>query len=107
ITTPKLDQMFYLTDFREHNVYDTELNLQTLLASQTIPQLIGKRLFEMAASLKLMYTTLDVFLPVAVWGGLLLILWRRDRERLLILAPTLILLGGVFVFYTVFVPFKS
>jgi hypothetical protein len=54
-----------------------------------------------------MYTTLDVFLPVAVAGGLLLLLAARDRERLLTLAPALILLGGVFVFYTVFVPLKS
>lgn len=107
ISTPKLDQMFYLTDFRQHFVYDTELSLQTLLASQTPAQLIGKRLFEMAASLKLMYTTLDVLLPVAVWGGLLLLIWSRDRDRLLTLAPTLILLGGVFVFYTAFVPLKS
>src|SRR5690606_12299715 len=90
-----------------HFVYDTELSLQTLLASQTPAQLIGKRLFEMAASVKLMYTTLDVFLPVAVAGGLLLVLAARDRQRLLTLAPTLILLGGVFVFYTIFVPLKS
>jgi 4-amino-4-deoxy-L-arabinose transferase-like glycosyltransferase len=107
ISTPKLEQMFYLTDYREHNVYSTELNLQTLLASQTPLQLIGKRLFEMAASIKLMYTTLDVFLPVAVAGGLLLLFAARDRDRFLTLAPTLILLGGMFVFYTVLVPFKS
>lgn len=106
-TTPKLDDMFYLTDFREHFVYDTELSLQTLLASQTPAQLIGKRLFEMAASAKLLYTMLDVFLPVAVAGGLLMLLAARDRDRLLTLAPALILLGGAFVFYTVLVPLKS
>lgn len=107
ISTPKLDYMFYLTDFRDHWVYSTELNLQTLLASQTPAQLIGKRLFEMAASAKLLYTQLDVFLPVAVFGGLLLLLRARDREKWLTLAPALILLGGVFVFYTTLVPFKS
>lgn len=109
ITTRNLDDMFYLTDFRDHYIYDTDLNLQTLLASQTPAQLIAKRLFEMAASAKIMYTTLDVFLPVAVLGGLLLLLlaYRNEREKLLTLAPTLILLGGVFVFYTIFVPFKS
>ncbi len=106
-TTPRLGDMFFLTDFREHFVYDTELSLETLLASQTPAQLIGKRLFEMAASAKILYTTLDVFLPVAVAGGLLLVLAARDRDRLLILAPTLILLGGAFVFYTLLVPFKS
>jgi hypothetical protein len=107
LTTPKLGYMFFLTDYREHYVYSTKLSLNTLLESQSPAQLIGKRLFEMAASVKLMYTTLDVFLPVAVAGGLILLVVTRDRERLLILAPTLILLGGFFFFYTVLVPFKS
>jgi 4-amino-4-deoxy-L-arabinose transferase-like glycosyltransferase len=107
LTTPKLDYMFFLTDYREHYVYSTKLSLNTLIHSQTIGQLVGKRLFEMAASVKLMYTTLDVFLPVAVVGGLILLMVSRDRDRLLILAPTLILLGGFFFFYTILVPFKS
>jgi 4-amino-4-deoxy-L-arabinose transferase-like glycosyltransferase len=107
LTTPKLGYMFFLTDYREHYVYSTKLSLNTLLESQTPAQLIAKRLFEMAASVKLMYTTLDVVLPVAVAGGLILLVVARDRDRLLILAPTLILLGGFFFFYTVLVPFKS
>ncbi|RMF77684.1 MAG: hypothetical protein D6737_16975 [Chloroflexi bacterium] len=106
-TTPKVSQMFFLTDFREHYVYDDDITLATLLEKQTIPQLIGKRLFEMAASAKLMYTTLDIFLPIPVLGGLLLLIYRRDRDRLLILAPALILLLGVYLFYTILVPFKS
>jgi len=107
LTTPKIEYMFFLTDYREHFVYDTELSLQTLLASQTPQQLIGKRLFEMAASLKIMYTTLDIFLPIALTGGLLLLLWGRDRGRWLALSPALLLLAGFFIFYTVLVPFKS
>lgn len=106
-TTPKLEYMFFLTDFREHYVYRQELSLQTYLSSQSLDQLIGKRLFEMAATIKLMVVTLGSFLPVAVSGGLLLILIRRDRDRLLTLAPTLILLGGIIFFYTVLVPLKS
>jgi hypothetical protein len=107
ISTPKLDSMFYLTDYLDHYVYSRELSLQTLLASQTVSQLIGKRLFEMAATIKLMYTTLGMFLPVAVVGGGVLLIRGRDRDRLMTLAPTLILLGGFFFFYTVLVPFKS
>ncbi len=102
-----MSNMFFLTDYRDHYVYSTQLSLTTLLDQQTPRQLISKRLFEMAASLKIMVTTLDMFLPVAVAGGLLLLLAARDRDRLLILAPTLILLGGFFVFYTLLVPFKS
>jgi hypothetical protein len=106
-TTPNLDQMFYLTDFREHFVYDSEISLQTLLEKQTPAQILGKRLFEMAASLKIIYTTLDVFLPVAVFGGLLLLLAARDRERWLTITPALLFLAGVYLFYTLLVPLKS
>ncbi len=106
-STTDTSTMFFLTDIREHYVYSTDLTLERMLERQTPRQLIGKRLFELAASLKLMYTTLDIALPVAVWGGLLLLLLTRDRERLLVLAPTLILLAGFYVFYAVLVPYKS
>ena len=107
ISTPKVDEMFFLVDYRDHYHYAGVFDLQSLLQRQTIPQLIGKRLFEMAASLKLMYTNLDVFLPVAVAGGLILLIAARDRRRALALAPALILMLGYFVFYTVLAPLKS
>ncbi len=107
ISTPKVDEMFFLVDYRDHYHYAGVFDLQSLLQRQTIPQIIGKRLFEMAASLKLMYTTLDVFLPIAVAGGLILLIAARDRKRGLILAPALILMLGYFVFYSVLAPLKS
>jgi 4-amino-4-deoxy-L-arabinose transferase-like glycosyltransferase len=103
-TTPNLDRMFFLTDFRDHYAYGREFNLQTLLQTQTIGQIITKRLFEMAASLKILYTALDVFLPVAVAGGFILLIAARDRRRWFTLAPTLILLGGMYLFYTLLLP---
>ena len=105
--TPNLNRTFFLTDFRDHYAYGRELTWDTLRASQTWGQIIGKRLFELAASVKIMFTTLDIVLPVAIGGGLLLLLARRDADRLLILAPTLILLGGLFVFYGVLAPYGS
>lgn len=105
--TPNLNRAFFLTDFRDHYAYGRELSWDTLRASQTWREIIGKRVFELAASVKLMFTTLDIVLPVAISGGLLLLLARRDTDRLLILAPTLILLGGMFVFYGVLSPYGS
>lgn len=107
ISTPTTANMFFLTDYRDHYVYDRALGLDHLLETQTPAQIIGKRLFEIAASLKLMITTLDVVLPVAVIGGAALILLARDREKLLTAAPALILLLGFFVFYTILAPYKS
>jgi len=106
-TTPNTERMFFLTDYRDHYRYRDEFSLETMLERQTPAQLVAKRLFEMGASIKLMYTTLDQLLPVAVAGGLLLLVAARDRQRLVALAPALILLLGYFVFYTVLVPYKS
>lgn len=106
-TTPHLSRMFFLTHHDEHFAYDDDFTLETMLAAQTIPQLLAKRAFEFLASLKLMITTFDIFLPVAVWGGLLLIMARRDKDRLLILAPTLLLIVGFLIFYPILIPMKS
>lgn len=105
-STPTTMSMFFLTDVRDHYLYHAgDLSLQTYLASVPPAEMIGKRLFEMAAGIKMMITTLDVLLPVLVIGGALLL--TRDRPRWRSLLPTVILLAGVFVFYTMLVPYKS
>lgn len=105
VTPRETQYMYFFTDQRDHYAYQREFSLETMLAQQTPAQLVGKRLFEMAAAAKVMYTSLDIFLPVAVIGGLILAV--RDRQCLLVLTPTLIFLLGAFVFYTVFVPYKA
>jgi hypothetical protein len=107
LSTPTTSNMFFLTDYLDHYFYDRNLTLDGYLASQTLGQIIGKRVFEIAASIKIMITTLDVFLPVAVIGGGWLVLRARSGEHWLTLAPTLILLLGFFAFYPILVPFKS
>jgi 4-amino-4-deoxy-L-arabinose transferase-like glycosyltransferase len=107
MSPPGLSSMFFYTAQAEDFAYDRQFTLQTMLASQTIPQLIGKRLFELAASVKLSYTALDVFLPVALYGGLILLVMARDHERLVLLAPALIWLVAIFITYPILVPFKS
>ncbi len=104
-STPTMMNMFFLTDVNDHYIFDAHLSLQTYFASVSPAQMIGKRLFEMAAGVKMMITTLDGVLPVLVIGGGLLLL--RDRPRWRALAPTAILLLGVFVFYTILVPYKA
>ncbi|MBL8133599.1 MAG: glycosyltransferase family 39 protein [Anaerolineae bacterium] len=106
-TTPQARQMVYYTRLLDLYNYEREFSLETMLADQTPAQLIGKRLFELAAAFKLMYTTLDLFLPVAVFGGLALILIARDRRRMFTLAPALILLVGFVIAYPLLTPFHS
>jgi hypothetical protein len=107
LTPPNQSQFAFWDDIREQYAYEPHYTWSTLRASQSLSAIVAKRLFEMAASVKLLYTGLDVFLPVPVIGGLLWLAARRDRDRLLTLAPTLILLLGFFVFYTVINPYMS
>jgi hypothetical protein len=98
------DVMFY-TDFRDHYHYEREFSLETLLEQQSISQILGKRIFEGAAAIRMMLTTLDFVLPLAVLGGTLFIL--SDRKRLLTLVPTIILLGGMFFVYVILMPISN
>jgi len=106
-TTRELDRMLFYTDTLDHWAYEREFSLQTLLSAQTPMQIIGKRLFELAAAAKLMYTTLDIFLPVAVAGGCFLLVYRRDQDRLLLLLPSLFMLLIILIAYPILIPYKS
>jgi len=105
--SPETADMFFFTDNLDHFAFGRTFTLQTMLANATPAQLIGKRLFEFAAAVKVMITTLDVVLPVAVAGGLILVIGARDRLKLLSLAPVLILLLGILVAYPILIPYKS
>lgn len=106
-TARETQYMYFFTDQRDHYAYGQTFTLDTMLARQTPAQLIGKRLFELAAGAKLMYTALDVFLPVALLGGLALLIAARDRQRLLTLSPALLLLLAGWLFYALLVPYKA
>jgi len=109
--SPETSSMFFFTSHSDHYAFGRHFTLQTMLAAQTPVQLISERLFELAAAVKVMIESFDVFLPIAVIGGLLLLLanWRNeaDRRRLLTIAPVLILLLGLLVAYPILIPYKA
>lgn len=106
-STPSLSKLLYFSDFRDHYHYDREFSLDTLLEERTPSQLVSKRIFEATAAIRMMITTLDGILPAAIVGGLLLILWNRDKQRLFTLLPVVILLGGMYFAYTILVPIAN
>jgi hypothetical protein len=109
--SPETSSMFFFTDHSDHYAFGRHFTLQTMLAVQTPTQIIGKRLFELTAALKEMVEAFDVFLPVAVMGGLLLLIagWRDapTRRRLLTIEPVAILVLGLLVAYPILIPYKS
>jgi 4-amino-4-deoxy-L-arabinose transferase-like glycosyltransferase len=100
------DLMFY-SDFRDHYNYQREFSFETLLAQQSVSDMLQKRLLEGTAASKMMVDTLGGLLAVAMLGGLLSLLYQRDKKRLLSLAPTIILLGGIAFAYIVLMPIAN
>lgn len=100
-------KMFFYTDNLDHYAFDGDFTLETMLAAQTPAELIGKRLFEFAAGIKLIIEGLGGFLAVAVPGGLILLLACRDKPRLVAIALPLILLLGAFIAYPILIPYKA
>lgn len=105
--TPEGSRMFFMVDQRDHYAYNAELTLDTLLARQTISEHIIKRVFEIGAAFKQMAISLDLFLAIAVPIGLIILLWKRDWKRLLLVAPAIIWVGGILVAYPILMPLKS
>jgi hypothetical protein len=102
-----LADMFFYTHVNDHWAYGRHFTLETMLSAQTLPELLSKRAFELFAAGKLMYTTLDMVLPVLILLGAWLLWFTRDRDRWLWIAPAFVLLGGFLVAYPLLIPLKS
>jgi hypothetical protein len=114
--SPETRSMWFFTHHDDHYAYGRTFTLDTLLAAQSPAQIIGKRAFEMAAALVMMLRAFGDVLAVAVIGGIALIVFMRTNSsasgerwwaRLRPILPALICLGGAFVAYTVFLPYKA
>jgi len=107
LTTAESDHMWFMVDQRDHYAYGMELTFKTMLERQPVSEHITKRLFELGAGLKQMAISLDIVLAVTVPLGLLYLLWKRDWNRLLLVAPAIIWIGGILVAYPILLPLKS
>jgi hypothetical protein len=107
LTSPETRIMWYFTHHDDHYAYGRTFSLETLLAAQTPLEIIGKRLFEMAAGLAMMLRAFGDALAVAVVGGLGLVFARRDRSCLRWIAPPLIFAAIAFLAYTILLPYKA
>jgi hypothetical protein len=102
--TAEGNKMFFMTDARQHYAYNMPITLETMLAEQTIPELLYKRAFEFAAAIKQVFESLSWLSPFFLPG--LFYVWR-EKKRLLVLAPILLWLTGILIAYPIFIPMKS
>jgi len=66
----------FVTDHEDFYAYSKDISLETYL-DQGLPAILGKIAFELAASVKLMVTLVELIFPVAILGGL----WEAWRTR--------------------------
>ena len=106
LSTAETSRMFFMVDQRDHYAYDTPITLETMLEQQSVSELITKRIFEVAAALKQMAISLDI-LVIPIVGGFIWLVWKRDWDRLLLISPAIIWIGGILVAYPILLPLKS
>jgi hypothetical protein len=104
IGTAEGNKMFFMTDARQHYAYNMPITLETMLAEQSIPELLYKRAFEFAAAVKQVFDSLSWLSPLFLLG--LFYIWR-ERKQLWVLAPILLWLIGILIAYPIFIPMKS
>jgi 4-amino-4-deoxy-L-arabinose transferase-like glycosyltransferase len=101
-------RIFFMVEYNDHHSYDNErITLERMLAELTPAQIIGKRIFELAAAIKQIITSLEPVLIIGVVGGVLLMLWRKDSAMWVASAPVLILLLGILIAYPILIPMKN
>ncbi|XWX02581.1 glycosyltransferase family 39 protein [Aggregatilineales bacterium SYSU G02658] len=103
-TTPALRYFFLKMDFRELYSYTSIPTLETLLNDYSLADLLYRRLFELAAALRLMTALLKdgvtLLLAVGLWT-----LWRqRSKSAVGRLMPIAVTLGLLLIFYPVLIP---
>ena len=100
-------RMFYMVEHHDHYAYGVPITLESMLQRQTVPELLGKRLFELAAAFKQIAVSMTIPLLVLAAFGLGRLIQRREIDMLITLSPPLIWLLGILVAYPIFLPLKS
>lgn len=102
----------FVTSHEDFYAYSKDISLQTYLY-QGIPRILGKIAFELAASVKLMITLVELIFPVAILGGLLEALLVRLRPQmpaapdLSPYIPALVFILLTFASYGILFPYLS
>jgi hypothetical protein len=101
-------RILFMVDYNDHHAYANErITLERMLDEMTPAQIIGKRVFELAAAVKQIVVSLQPVLIIGVVGGIAFMLWCRVSAMCLASAPVLILLLGIIIAYPLLIPMKN
>ncbi len=104
LTSPLSARMPFMVEPIELYAYGIPLDLNSLLSRQTAAELLGKRLFELAAALKQIGAALHIPLLVLTPAGLFLFVKTKDWRRLRLALPTLCWLAAILLIYPLLMP---
>lgn len=96
----------FMTSFIDQFTYGRELNLQHYL-DWGLPNILSNWVVQALANVRMTFSLLDVLLPVTALAGLVGMIWKRDRDRALILILPLCMILGLFLFYSFVTPFHT
>jgi 4-amino-4-deoxy-L-arabinose transferase-like glycosyltransferase len=105
--SPEIGDMSFFTEHNDHYAYGREFSLASMLDRQSLPEILGKRAWELAAAGKVITTTLQGPMSIAIAGGVLLLFASGDRRRWITLTPVAALLVSLLVAYPILIPFKA
>ncbi len=105
--TAETGRMFFMVEHHDHYAYGMPITLESMLQRRTVPELLDKRLFELAAAFKQIAVSMTIPLLVLAALGLGRLIRRREIDRLITLSPPLIWLLGILVAYPILLPLKS
>lgn len=101
--SPLSSRMPFMIDPIDLYAYKIDITLESMLARQTLGELLSKRLFELAASVKQMALALDLPALILTPLGIAWLVKQRDR-RLLMASPALIWTLGIVLVYPLLMP---
>ncbi len=101
--SPASSRMPFMIDPIDLYAYKIDITLESMLARQTVGELLGKRLFELAATVKQMALALDLPALILTPLGIIWLVKQRDR-RLLMASPALIWTLGIVLVYPLLMP---
>lgn len=96
----------FMTSFIDQFTYGRTLDLQHYL-DWGMGNILGNIAFQATANLKMSYTLLGLGLPITVLLGLMSLWHHKQRDLALMLVLPLVLVLGLFTFYTFLTPFHT
>ncbi len=102
--SPQMSRMPFMVEPRDLYAYGMPITFESMLARQSLVDIVGKRIFEFGAAIKQMAYSLQLPLVVLVPAGAYFLRAKANSRQIRLLLPLAIWLLGLLVVYPVLMP---